>query len=341
MRYLKIFRVMHVINKVFVVVVACGLIACVPKRKFDDLNTKYQMEKEQRAETNKKLGEVESNLNELLKKRTEEEKRMEALVRDTSVQGMSLRQLTRNYDQLDKTYRELLEIQEKVKKGSQAEAQRLLVEVEQTRLDLQNKEEELNRIQLSLKDKESRLANLKKEFEAREQKVKELQSIVNKQDSASKALRNKLQAALMGFQDKGLTVTMRNGKVYVSLENELMFQSGSWEVGAQGRQALKQLADVLKENPDINIMVEGHTDIDKFIGRGDLKDNWDLSVKRATEIVKILEINKVNPKAITAAGRGEHVPLDPADTKEAKKKNRRTEIILTPKLDVLMDLLDK
>jgi chemotaxis protein MotB len=299
------------------------------------------MEKEQRAETNKKLGEVEANLNDLLTKRTEEEKRMAALMRDTSVQGMSLRQLTKNYDQLDKTYRELLDIQEKVKKGSQAEAQRLLLEVEQTRLDLQNKEEELNRIQLSLKDKESRLANLKKELEAREQKVKELQSIVNKQDSASKALRNKLQAALMGFQDKGLTVTMRNGKVYVSLENELMFQSGSWEVGAQGRQALKQLADVLKENPDINIMVEGHTDIDKFIGRGDLKDNWDLSVKRATEIVKILEINKVNPKAITAGGRGEHVPLDPADTKEAKKKNRRTEIILTPKLDVLMDLLEK
>lgn len=331
---------MHKIPLFVSIILISGLVACVPKRKLDEMQARFTNEKTQREELTKKVNTLDEDITALNKQIDEQNKRMEVLKKDTSIHGNSYRLISRNYDQLDKTYRELLEAQERVKKGSQEEARRLLIEIEQTRRDLQEKEDQLNRLQFTLTEKENSLAQLENTLKDRESRVKELQSIVNQQDSASKALRNKLQSALLGFQDKGLTVNMRNGKVYISLENELMFRSGSWEVGTEGKKALTQLAEVLIENPDIDILVEGHTDTDKFTGRGDLKDNWDLSVKRATEIVKILENNKVNPTSLTAAGRGEHIPLISANTPDAKKKNRRTEIILSPKLNELFNLLD-
>lgn len=328
------------IKNVFLLSFFIVIIACVPKRQLDDMESKYNAEKQKREELAEKSRNCETALTELQASVEEDTKRLTALKRDTSIQGKSLRQLTTNYDQLNKTYRELLDLQEKIKQGSQAEAKKYLQEIDKARADLQDREDQLNTIQQSLKEKEDRLTKLNKELEERERKVKELQAVISRQDSASTALRNKLQSALLGFKDKGLTVTMKNGKVYISLENELMFSSGSWNVGANGEQALKKLAEVLVENPDINIMVEGHTDSDKYYGKGELKDNWDLSVKRATEIVKILVKNKVNPVNLTAAGRSEYIPLNPADTPEAKKENRRTEIILTPKLNELFNLLE-
>ena len=323
-----------------IVLVSAIVMACVPKRQLDDMKAKYEAEKMKREEIATKERKCQTSYEELKAQVEEDMKRMEALKRDTSVQGKSLRQLTINYDQLNKTYRELLSLKDQIQKGSQAEAKKLLQEIENTKTTLQDREDQLNDLQMSLKTKEENLNKLTSELEAREAKVKELQSIINRQDSASRALRNKLQAALLGFKDKGLTVTMRNGKVYISLENELMFKSGSWDIGSKGEEAIKQLAAVLNENADINIMVEGHTDSDKYYGKGALEDNWDLSVKRATEIVKLLEKYKVESQRLTAAGRGEHVPLDTADTPEAKRKNRRTEIILTPNLDEIMNLLE-
>lgn len=325
---------------VSIILLGLIVVACVPKRQLDDMKAKYEAEKQKREELATKARKCETSYEELQAEVVENEKRMVALKRDTSVQGKSLRQLTINYDQLNKTYRELLDLKEQIQQGSQAEAKKLLREIESTKTELQSREDELNDLQVSLKNKEEHLNQIKSELEAREQKVKELQSIIDRKDSTSRALRNKLQEALLGFKDKGLTVTMKNGKVYISLENELMFKSGSWDIGSKGEQAIKQLASVLIENTEINIMVEGHTDSDKYYGKGALEDNWDLSVKRATEIVKLLEKFKVESKRLTAAGRGEHVPLDETDTPEAKRKNRRTEIILTPKLDELMNLLE-
>lgn len=155
------------------------------------------------------------------------------------------------------------------------------------------------------------------------------------------ALKDAISSALVDFEGKGLTVEKRNGKVYVSMENKLLFQSGSWAVGTQGRQAVKQLGAVLADNPDISVLIEGHTDNDPFSGNGNVKDNWDLSTKRATAIVNILQENKnINPESLTAAGRGEYVPVATNDTAEGKAKNRRIEVILTPKLDKITELLN-
>ena len=169
----------------------------------------------------------------------------------------------------------------------------------------------------------------------------ELQQILDRKDSAVNALKNKVSNALLGFEGQGLTVEMKNGKVYVSLDEKLLFRSGSYQVDPKGKQALNQLGTVLERNPDVNIMIEGHTDDVPYRGGGALKDNWDLSVMRATSVLKILLDNsRIEPSRLTAAGRGEYQPVDPANTAGARSRNRRTEIILTPKLDELLRILE-
>jgi len=168
-----------------------------------------------------------------------------------------------------------------------------------------------------------------------------LESLISRQDSMVNALKNKVKEALLGFENNGLTIEQKNGKVYVSLDESLLFASGSYSVGERGIDALKKLAKVLEQNQEINVLVEGHTDNVPLKGSGDIKDNWDLSVKRATSVVKIItENSKTNPKRLTAAGRGEYFPLDLTNTPEGRKKNRRIEVILTPKLDELFELLE-
>ena len=158
-----------------------------------------------------------------------------------------------------------------------------------------------------------------------------------------KALKDKLSKALNAFEGKGLTVEQRNGKVYVSMENKLLFGTGSYAVGVEGRKAVVEVGKVLGENPEISVLIEGHTDNDKILGNigGGIESNWDLSTKRATAIVNILVENKtIDKKNLTAAGRGEFAPIMSNDTPEGKAKNRRIEIILTPKLDEISKMLN-
>jgi chemotaxis protein MotB len=133
---------------------------------------------------------------------------------------------------------------------------------------------------------------------------------------------------------------MKNGKVYVMLEERLLFATGSTVVDPKGVEALRELGKVLEKNPDINVLIEGHTDNVPMKGAGEIKDNWDLSVMRATSVVKILLNSKITPARITAAGRGEFVPIESNETAELRKKNRRIEVILTPKLDEILKVLE-
>lgn len=186
-----------------------------------------------------------------------------------------------------------------------------------------------------------RLENLKKELQQRSQRVAELENVIAAKDANMRALKDAISKALTNFEGKGLTVEQRNGKVYVSMENKLLFGSGSWYVGAEGRKAVEQLGSVLAQNPDIAILIEGHTDNVPYSGNGPLQSNWDLSTKRATSIVNILRENKtINPENLTAAGRGEYAPIATNQTTEGKAKNRRIEVILTPKLDEISELLN-
>lgn len=188
----------------------------------------------------------------------------------------------------------------------------------------------------------ARLEKLKKELEDRSNRVAELENVIATKDAAMTALKNAISKALTDFEGKGLTVEQRDGKVYVSMENKLLFSSGSWAVGSEGRRAVQQLGSVLGNNPDIAVLIEGHTDNAPYAGSGNLSGNWDLSTKRATAIVNILrENNAINAENLTAAGRGEFAPIATNDTPEGKAKNRRIEVILTPKLDELSKLLNE
>lgn len=191
-----------------------------------------------------------------------------------------------------------------------------------------------------LNEKERNLEALQKDYEAKNKRLQEVNKALADKQNEINAVKAKVSQALTGFQDKGLQVEVKNGKVYVSMEDKLMFASGSWAVSKDGLQAIKELAKVLEENKELNISVEGHTDNVAYNGSGNVKDNWDLSVMRATSIVKeILKSGKIAPERISASGRGEYQPKAPNTTSENRAKNRRTEIILTPKLGEVMKLL--
>ncbi len=209
-----------------------------------------------------------------------------------------------------------------------------------------NKNRELLR-QLGEKEKalaaeQNRLDKAKNDLQASTQRLAELENLMAANDASMRKLKETLSNALNSFEGKGLTVQQKNGKVYVSMENKLLFNSGSWAVGSEGRRAVVEVGKVLAANQDISVLIEGHTDDDAYGGSGPIADNWDLSTKRATAIVTILGENRsINRQNLTAAGRSEYAPLASNTTPEGKAKNRRIEIILTPKLDEISKMLNQ
>jgi chemotaxis protein MotB len=197
-----------------------------------------------------------------------------------------------------------------------------------------------NKLNDNYSSSSTKVSQLSSDLQKREERLKEVEEALKKRDAATNALKDKLQQALLGFQNSGLTVDIRDGKVYVSLADKLLFPSGSITIDEHGKLALQQLAAVLNKETDINIAVEGHTDIKKIINLGQIKDNWDLSVLRATSVTRYLtEVQKIDPKRLTATGKSQYQPIDPGTTPDALAKNRRIEIVLSPKLDELYNLI--
>lgn len=247
-----------------------------------------------------------------LKERDELCNANQQLKKDTVELGQQLRKAHGEYNDLDDKYKTL----------STTSGMKLAIMSE----DLKNKSKELEKKEKLLQE--------------REQKLKEMQSIIDKQDSLVNRLNTVVKNALLGFNPDELTVEMKNGKVYVSMSDKLLFKSGSAEVEAKGKDALKKLAEVLNKNTDVDILIEGHTD-NVPIKTAVYKDNWDLSAARATSVVRLLTDDyTVEAKRLTASGKGEYFPVAPNLTSEGKAKNRRTEIILSPKLDELFKLLE-
>ena len=201
--------------------------------------------------------------------------------------------------------------------------------------------EGLNSNYATLKDNSSsEIDKLSESLKQREARLKEVEEILRKRDEATNALKEKLQKALLGFQESGLTVEIKNGKVYVSLTDKLLFATGSIVIDDKGKQALQELAKVLNTQPEINIAVEGHTDNQKVGNLGQIKDNWDLSVLRATSVVRFLtESQGISSERLTATGKGQFQPIATENTAEARSRNRRIEIVLSPKLDELYNLI--
>ncbi|HJX70886.1 MAG TPA: OmpA family protein [Bacteroidales bacterium] len=318
-----------------------SIMACVPPSQFKETqleNQDCQEERDLLISDNEKLTVENTELKSNLEKNKEILSRLSS---DSLKYQEELNHLKKQHEQLNQQYNDLKKSQEDLLSGSVTETRKLLNQLQATQTDLQKREDELNQLSRSIDEKKRNLDELKAELEKRNQRLTELERILTRKDSAVIALKQKVSEALLGFENQGLTVTQKNGKVYVSLEEKLLFKSGSTEVDAKGVSALKKLARVLEQNPDINIMIEGHTDDVPVIKGSAFVDNWDLSVQRATTIVRILlDGTSINPKRLMASGRGEFMPVDPARTDEARQKNRRTEIILTPKLDELFRILE-
>jgi len=303
--------------------------SCVSKKVYNDLESKYAaLKKEQRQleDQNEDLTIAKNKLDTDLKANQEELARIKAerdkLQNELATASNNLKTLTASYAALEKNSDEAL--QANMKKNRE-----LLAQLDAKEKALAAEQERLNKLQSDLQD--------------RSQRINELESMIASKEENMKRLKETLSKALNSFEGKGLTVYQKNGKVYVSMENKLLFQTGSWAVGSEGRRAVVEVGKVLAQNQDISVLIEGHTDNDKILGTlgGGIENNWDLSTKRATAIVNILAENKeINKENLTAAGRGEFAPIASNENAEGKAKNRRIEIILTPKLDEISKMLN-
>ena len=263
-------------------------------------------------------------------------------MRNDSVQnGIALTTLQSKYDALSDAYDLLTSKNSSYMADKAKETKKLLEQLEQAQSELFAKEDELNKLSASLDAKVDELKLAQAELDARSERVTELEAIINKKDSIVSALKQSISKALIGLEGEGLTVVQKNGKVYISLEEDLLFASGKYEVNSGGVAALSKLSTALSSQKDLEILVEGHTDSIPLSGRGLVKDNWDLSVMRATNVVKVLlKTPSLDPLQLTAAGRAEFVPIATNKTKEGRSANRRIEMILSPNLDDLFELLE-
>ena len=312
---------------IFLVFMGFMTASCVSTKVHRTLQEKYDILTNE-ADQLRQLSETRAaETTELQRELDEISRTVNILVEDTTASYDRMRTLQTKYDRLSKQYDYLLDNNSTLIAASARENKALMDEIAAMQNRLQSKEDSLNTERRMLEKGRARM--------------QELERIIGRQDSTVNYVRQKVADALLGFTGKGLTVNMRDGKVYVSLENSLLFAPGSWDVAPNGKIALENLAGVLAENQDISILVEGHTDNDPYRGANQVRDNWDLSVMRATNVVKILTTNtSLDPKRITAAGRGEYVPLVDNDSAANKAVNRRTEIILTPDLSELANLLE-
>lgn len=304
------------------------LASCVSPKVYKDLEAKYaDLKQENRKLTSdyeelmKAKSAAENDIKRMKQAYDEAVEQRDQLQADFNATNASLDNLKSSYEALEKNSSAAIAANSKKNRELLAE--------------LEAKEQ-------ALSAEITRLEKLKKELENRSNRVAELESVIASKDAAMTALKDAISRALTDFEGKGLTVEQRDGKVYVSMENKLLFSSGSWAVGTEGRRAVQQLGSVLGENPDIAVLIEGHTDNVPYTGSGQLTSNWDLSTKRATSIVNILrENNSIIPENLTAAGRGEFAPIATNSNPKGRAKNRRIEVILKPKLDELSKLLNE
>lgn len=306
------------------------LASCVTKKKYQELEaSKNTLEQK----LNKKVEECEGRNAEYLGKINELDGKIAFL--DKRIAGY--------LDSLNSCHTRLSENQAYIKSlGDRLDEQkkRLAAELDTKNKTLQTKELELNSALAKAEEERIKLENLRKELEKTVARVRNLESELNRKDSAVRALKDEITKALAGFDELDIKVEYRNGKVYVSLAEKLLFKSGSIVVDPKGEEALLKLAAALNKKPDVTVTVEGHTD-NKPMNGEKIKDNWDLSVLRATSIVRILtEDGKMKKSRVTASGRGETAPLADNGTPEGRAKNRRTELILTPKLDKIFEILN-
>ena len=336
-------------------IILCGIAAfvlssCVSLSEMEALQAKYDQTSKLFNQTQSELVEMRAENNDLRRQNQELTNDMSEVALTKAACQSKVDSLTRRIEQMHQHYDTTMEnyVQEVAGKSRDlTRAQNLLTA--RTK-ELNDKERELQAKETELSEQQEAFKLQRSEYQAKEATLLAKQKQLEQQEAATKAkldakereleaVRNSVTKALVGFSDKGLNVETRDGKVYVSMENKLLFPSASWTVSKDGVAAIKQLAQVLEQDSTLNIMVEGHTDNDAYRGSTAVKDNWDLSVMRATAIVKLLlqHGKGINPSRIEACGHGEFSPKVANDSPEHKAMNRRTEIIITPNIEALLE----
>lgn len=314
------------ISTITVIALSAVLLAsCVTKQKYDEAQNLASKYYDDAQDCNTKLAAANVKIDEL----SDELSRIKAAADKMAADTVKLsRELRRVQDDCAEMQQQNMDLLSKLQTSkSQEEVQAMLAEIQQ----LQN----------ALMAREDSLFKAERELSAKEAKIAELNAMIQEKERKMQEIKESIKNALSGYEGDGIQVTTRNGRIYVSLDEQLLFQSGKWNVNEKGETALTKLAGVLAEHKDLYITVEGHTDNVPYNGSGNILDNWDLSVKRATAVVRILLKNPdVDPANITAAGRSQFCPIDAENTSEARQKNRRTEIILSPNLDEVMKILE-
>lgn len=295
----------------------------VSKKKYDDLLAQKVKTEGDLMDKSTQLDKANTDLKDL-------DEKLRKLKEDTAELGIDIRSSRQKLSELEKEHGQL-----------NTYYKNLVTSSGKLNRDAAQQQEQLLAIQQSL-DKTRKLNDsLSTSLAEREKKVAELEQVLSNKDKAVQDLKNKISNALLNFKESDLTIKVKNGKVYVSLAEQLLFGSGSIDVDSKGVTALQQLAKAVKDQKDINITVEGHTDNVPISKKSQyMSDNWDLSVMRATSITKILTKAGVSPRQITASGKGEYSPLIDNTSPQNKQKNRRTEIIITPNLDELFKILE-
>ncbi len=309
------------------ILILASLSSCVSSKMFNELDTKYNQLKSDYDNLSLLNEDLIINKNGLETELINLQKTCDNINSNKNEINSELEILKKNYENLSSAYSALEKNSTKSLEENAKKNRALLDEI--------NEKEE------ALASENKRLMDLETYMQERAIRITELENLIAAKDKAMRDLKDAISKALTAFEGKGLMVEQRNGKVYVSLENKLLFKSGSWSVGKQGRQAIIELGKVLGKNPKIAVLIEGHTDNVSFSGNGQISNNWDLSTKRATAIISILSENSsIKLENLTAAGRSEYSPINSNETIEGKAKNRRIEVILTPKLDEISKLLN-
>jgi len=316
------------------------LIGCIPQRKYAELEARYESLKYDKTNTDSLYTIMKLDYATVQKELNDSKEEYSKLSTDYKEKEALYDRVKKSYDQLSDNY-------EKRIAGEALSKDELKKSLRDLEDKLQKKELELNEKEANLikKEEESKKLNtdivsIEKDLKDREEKVKELEQLIKQKDESVNKLKETLTKSLLGYKESGLSVTSKDGKVYVSVDEKLLFQSGKVDVDPNGKKALLKLCETLKNNTDFDIMIEGHTD-DVPIKTARFEDNWDLSVLRATAITRLMtKEGGIDPLKIIPAGRSFYFPVERAETKEARAKNRRIEIILTPSLKEIMNILN-
>ncbi len=313
--------------------IAMLLSSCVSAKIHEDLKDKYEALKVENAGLMSQLDTAQGGSSTMGLAQAKAE--LEKCKSDKTQLAMDLAGAKSQYDRIKKDY-DALEANSSENLTENLDRNRKLL------AQLEEKERLLNKKEADLAAQEQTLRRAQENLDASSARVTELEGIIAAKEAQMSTLKNAISAALTNFEGNGLTVEQRDGKVYVSMENKLLFESGSWDVNTRGKEAVVELGKVLGNNKEIAVLIEGHTDNVPYGENGLIKNNWDLSTKRATAIVNILTENNNIPKEnLTAAGRGEYAPIASNATSDGKAKNRRIEVVLTPKLDEISKLLNE